>query len=480
VTPAQAEPEQAHGSPRSESGRSHGHGHGHTPAPPAGRRVRILLAALLAPAAVAALVGLVLLWPAGPAPASQAATATPVHAQVIETRAAPCDDAAVGAGGGPGAPIGAGGNQPGGDGAGSAGAGGGQPGGAGAAGPSGGASEGASAAQSGVGANGPGAGGGASAGGAGGSGCVALVVHMADGPRANRDLVQLVPVEPSTPRFGVGDPVVLSWSGGDPDDPGSYQVVDFQRGGSLWWLAALFAAAVLALGRWRGLAALAALGLSFVVLLLFVLPAILAGHDPLWVAIVGACLIMFAVLYLTHGPSARTSTAVLGTLVSLLLIGGLSAAFTALARLTGLDETTSALIGALGTGVDARGLLLAGVLIGALGVLDDVTVTQTSAVWELHGANPTLGARGLFTAAMRIGRDHVSSAVNTLVLAYAGASLPLMLIFSVSGRGLGDVVTTEEVATEIVRTLVGSIGLVASVPITTAVAAVVASRETAD
>jgi hypothetical protein len=217
---------------------------------------------------------------------------------------------------------------------------------------------------------------------------------------------------------------------------------------------------VLALGRWRGLAALAALGLSFVVLLLFVLPAILAGHNPLWVAVVGACLIMFVVLYLTHGPSARTSTAVLGTLVSLLLIGGLSAAFTTLARLTGLDDTTSALIGALGTGVDARGLLLAGVVIGALGVLDDVTVTQTSAVWELHGANPALGARGLFTAAMRIGRDHVSSAVNTLVLAYAGASLPLMLIFSVSGRGLGDVVTTQEVATEIVRTLVGRIGLV--------------------
>jgi uncharacterized membrane protein len=109
---------------------------------------------------------------------------------------------------------------------------------------------------------------------------------------------------------------------------------------------------------------------------------------------------------------------VLGTLVSLLLIGGLSAAFTALAWLTGLDDTTSALIGELGTGVDARGLLLAGVVIGALGVLDDVTVTQTSAVWELHGANPALGARGLFTAAMRIGRDHVSSAVNTLVSAW--------------------------------------------------------------
>jgi uncharacterized membrane protein len=413
-----------------ESTNGHGHGHGHTPAPPAGRRVRILLAALLIPTAVAALIGVVVLWPSGPKAApTPAAAATPVHAQVIETRSAPCDDPQAGADGGAPTPPP---NAP-----------------------------------------GPGAAGGD------GAACVALVVHMADGPRAGRDLVQIVPIEPSTPQFAVGDAVVLSWSGGDADDPGSYQVVDFQRGGSLWWLAGLFAVAVLALSRWRGLAALAALALSFVVLLVFVLPSILAGHDPLWVAVVGACLIMFAVLYLTHGLSARTSTAVLGTLASLLLIGALATTFTALARLTGLDETTSSLIGALGTGVNARGLLLAGVIIGALGVLDDVTVTQTSAVWELRRANSALGARALFTAAMRIGRDHVSSAVNTLVLAYAGASLPLMLIFSVSGRGLGDVVTTEEVATEIVRTLVGSIGLVASVPITTLVAAMVASREAA-
>jgi uncharacterized membrane protein len=254
-------------------------------------------------------------------------------------------------------------------------------------------------------------------------------------------------------------------------------VVDFQRSGSLWWLAGLFAAAVLVLGRWRGLAALAALALSFVVLLVFVLPAILDGHSPLAVAVTGACLIMFVVLYLTHGPSARTSTAVLGTLVSLALIGALGYAFSAAARLTGLDDQTSALIGSLGTSVDARGLLLAGVVIGALGVLDDVTVTQTSAVWELRRADPSMAPRALFTAAMRIGRDHVSSAVNTLVLAYAGASLPLLLLFTLSGRSLGEVVTTQDVATEVVRTLVGSIGLVASVPITTALAAVVASRE---
>ena len=153
---------------------------------------------------------------------------------------------------------------------------------------------------------------------------------------------------------------MLGWSGGNPDDPGSYQVVDFQRGGSLAWLAALFAAAVLVLGRWRGLAALAALAVSFGVLLLFVLPAILDGRSPLAVAVVGAGVIMFAVLYLTHGLSARTSTAVLGTLVSLALIGLLGAAFSAASRLTGLDDQTTALVASLGTGVDARGLLLAG------------------------------------------------------------------------------------------------------------------------
>ncbi|MDN5749524.1 MAG: YibE/F family protein, partial [Pseudonocardia sp.] len=313
--------------------------------------------------------------------------------------------------------------------------------------------------------------------GSGDGGCVALVVSMTDGPLPGRDLVQVVPVEPGTPTFGVGDAVVLAWSGAEPTDPGSYQIVDFQRDGPLLWLTALFAAAVLLLGRWRGLAALAALGLSFVVLLAFVMPAILAGRDPLAVAVVGSGLIMFVVLYATHGPSARTSTAVLGTLFSLALIGVLGVLFSAAARLTGLDSETNNLIATLGSGVDARGLLLAGVVIGALGVLDDVTVTQASAVWELRRADPDMGAPALFTSAMRIGRDHVASAVNTLVLAYAGASLPLLLLFTLSGQGLGEVATSQSVATEIVRTLVGSIGLVASVPITTALAAVVASRE---
>jgi uncharacterized membrane protein len=311
--------------------------------------------------------------------------------------------------------------------------------------------------------------------------CVALSLLMSDGPAAGRGIVSVVPLEPSTPKYRVGDKVVLQYGGGDPTDTASYQISDFQRGSSLWVLGLLFAGAVILLGRLRGLAALVALGVSFVVLVAFVLPAILDGRDPLTVALVGSCLIMFAVLYLSHGLSARTSTAVLGTLVSLGLIGMLSWVFTAAAELTGLDDSTQNLLAALGGSakLDPRGLLLAGFVIGALGVLDDVTVTQTSAVWELRAANPGLGAGQLFAAAMRIGRDHISSAVNTLVLAYAGASLPLLLFFTVSGLTLKQSLTSEDVAAEVVRTLAGSIGLVASVPITTGVAALVASRERA-
>lgn len=381
-----------------------GHGHGHGPAAPAGRPVRVLLAALLIPCALATAVGVFLLWP-GAAPTPAVPPQQTVQADVLATQATDCTP------------------------------------------------------------------------GSGSGGCTGVTVAMTDGPRAGRDLVQLVPSEPSTPRFAVGDAVVLAYSGGDADDPGSYQITDFQRGSSLLWLAGAFSVAVLLLGRWRGLAALVALGLSFVILALFVLPSILGGNNPLAVAVTGACLIMFVVLYLSHGFSARTSCAVLGTLVSLALIGVLGSVFSAATRLTGLDDTTANLIGTLGdVPIDARGLVLAGLVIGALGVLDDVTVTQASAVWELRDANPSMGPGQLFSAGMRIGRDHVSSAVNTLVLAYAGAALPLMLLFTVSAAGVGQVLTSQDVATEIVRTLVGSIGLVASVPLTTGLAAMVAAR----
>jgi uncharacterized membrane protein len=307
--------------------------------------------------------------------------------------------------------------------------------------------------------------------------CISLDVALTDGDSPGATIQQVLPDEPSTPRFTVGDQVVLAYTGGNPTDPGAYQIQDFQRGGSMLWLVALFAAAVLLLGRWKGLASLAALGFSFLVLAVYLFPAILSGADPVIVGVLAAGVIMFGVLYLTHGVCAQTSSAVLGTVLSLGLIGVLGTAFSAATQLTGLDDDTANLISVLGQGIDARGLLLAGMIIGALGVLDDVTVTQTSAVWELHRANPALGARALYTAALRIGRDHISSAVNTLALAYAGAALPVLLAFSLSGQSFGTLITAQNVAQEVVRTLVGSIGLVAAVPITTAIAAVVVSRD---
>ncbi|MBB5152800.1 YibE/F family protein [Saccharopolyspora phatthalungensis] len=389
----------------------HGHGHGHGPAEPVSKQVKRVLVIALVPFALAAIVGVLLLYPFG----HQQRTGTnlgagqyPVNAEVVSAVAGSCTPDSPSQGG-----------------------------------------------------------------------CVLVGVRMQDGPKPGQTIQQAVPTDPGSPRFAVGDQVVLSYAGANPDDPASYQVVDFQRGTPLLVLALMFAAAVIVLGRWQGFAALIALGLSFVVLIGFVLPAILAGENPLLVAVVGAGLIMFVVLYLTHGFSARTSTAVLGTLLSLALIGLLSAVFSASASLTGLDEDTSSLMGLLGAPIDARGLLLAGIVIGALGVLDDVTMTQTSAVWELRKANPTMSLRQLYTAGLRIGRDHVSSAVNTLVLAYAGAALPMLLAYTLSGRTFNQIVSSQAVAQEVVRTLVGSIGLVAAVPITTAIAAAVAIREPA-
>jgi uncharacterized membrane protein len=386
-----------------------GHGHGHTPAEPASRRVRTIIAVLLIPFAIAAAVGAVLLYPFGDSTKVQVGAGTPVDGVVTAASTGACN-------------------------------------------------------------------GDAQAGDQGGK-CLLITVRMTDGAAPDREIKTVVPIEPATPRFAVGDEIVLAYGGGNPADGQSYQLVDFQRDIPLALLAGLFALVVLVLGRWQGVKALIALVISFVVLVFFVLPSIIAGENPLLVAVVGAGVIMFVVLYLTHGLSARTSTAVLGTMVSLALIGVLGALWSAFAKLTGLDEDTATLVGLLNRSIDTRGLLLAGVVIGALGVLDDVTVTQTSAVWELRAANPSLTRRQLYAAALRIGRDHVASAVNTLVMAYAGAALPLLLYSSISGVGIGNVLTSQSVAQEIVRTLVGSIGLVAAVPVTTALAAAVATQE---
>ncbi|MEO3751748.1 YibE/F family protein [Streptomyces sp. B6B3] len=305
--------------------------------------------------------------------------------------------------------------------------------------------------------------------------CETATVEVTTGPHAGRTFDEVVP--PDAPqRYSVGQKVVVAFAPDAPEEL-QYSIRDVGREPPMLLLAGVFALVVVAVGRLRGLLALVGLVVSFAVLTAFILPAILNGSNPLLVAVIGGSVIMLVTLFLTHGVTARTAVAVLGTLISLLLIGLLGSAFIGWASLTGNTDDQTSLVHSLYPGIEIRGLLLAGILIGSLGVLDDVTVTQTSAVWELKQAEPGAGWPKLYRSAMRIGRDHIASVVNTLVLAYAGAALPLLLLFTIARSGVDTVAFSEVVAEEIVRTLVGSIGLVASVPVTTLLAALVVSAD---
>jgi uncharacterized membrane protein len=305
--------------------------------------------------------------------------------------------------------------------------------------------------------------------------CALLEVEVTDGPTAAEEgeeptiaTIQQVPTSVAA-SAEVGDDVVLGYTP-DADEGFQYYFADFQRRTSLLWLAVLFGIAVVALGRWQGLRALVALGLSLVVIVAFILPSILEGNAPLAVALVGASAVAIVALYLTHGLNHGTTVAFLGTMASLGLTGLLAVLFVQAAQLTGLASEEATFLQVSAGAIDLEGLLLAGIVIGTLGVLDDVTVTQVAAVEEIHRADPSASPRRIWTGAMRVGRDHIGSTVNTLVLAYAGASLPLLLLFTQTSQSLADVLNGEVVAAEVVRTLVGSLGLVASVPITTGLA----------
>lgn len=411
----------------SGAGGGHGHSHSHGPAAPVSRHLRKVIAAILIPFTVAVVVGMVVLWPGG-AP-SHKRTGVGFDRQTQQatvTKVVSVSCASVNASGG-----GSTGDTS--------------------------TAEGSSAAQEAAGT------------------CKKATVTVGTGKDKGRTFTEIVQPDQSR-QLHQGEKVVVAYEPSAPRDL-QYSVTDVNRKFPMALLAGIFALAVVVVGRLRGVMALVALAISFMILNFFILPAILHGSNPLIVAVVGSSAIMLIALYMCHGLSARTSVAVLGTLMSLVLIGVLGSVFIGWAALTGNTDDNTGLIHGLYPSIDMSGLLLAGVIIGSLGVLDDVTVTQTSAVWELHEANPSMGWRGLYRAGIRIGRDHIASVVNTLVLAYAGAALPLLLLFSIAQSSVGAVANSELVAEEIVRTLVGSIGLVASVPVTTALAALVVSAD---
>jgi uncharacterized membrane protein len=295
--------------------------------------------------------------------------------------------------------------------------------------------------------------------------CLQAVAELEDGTEA----VVQVPSASQVGTVDVGQDVVLSYDESLPAG-NRYAFLEADRGTSVVVLIVGFALAVLLLSGWRGAASLFSLGLTLLLIGVYVLPSLRTASSPLAVALTTAGLVMLITLYASYGVSVRSTVALIGTLLGLALAALVGVVFTSVASFTGAtDETTRFLQTVLGN-VDTRGLLLAGLIIGALGVLDDVTVTQTATVWELAAADPVTSRRSLFAAAMRVGRAHVSATVNTLVLAYVGASLPLLVFLSALGTSWTEAIFSESVATEIVRGLAGSLGIVAAVPITTALA----------
>lgn len=272
--------------------------------------------------------------------------------------------------------------------------------------------------------------------------------------------------------YATGEQVVMTQQ---PDN--SWVVSDYVRRPALLQLGLLFVILVVAIGRWWGVRSLISLALSFGVIFGFILPMIMRGLNPLTVTLIGAAMIIPGTFYLSHGWHAKTHAAVIGTLISLVFSGVLAVIFVAQAHITGFaDESAGFLSIETQDSINIHGLLLAGIIISLLGTLDDITVSQASIVQQLKEASPKISLRELISRAMRVGQDHISSLVNTLVLVYAGASLPLLLLFLDSQMTVAQLLNMEIIADEVVRTLVGSIGIVLAAPITTVIATLFFSK----
>jgi uncharacterized membrane protein len=277
-------------------------------------------------------------------------------------------------------------------------------------------------------------------------------------------------------RIGAGDRVLVQTSLG-PDDQVFYGIADRVRTPSLLLLTVAFMGLVLLIARVQGIFSLIGMAASFLIIIRFIIPGILAGYNPVVISVIGALVVMVTTLYLSHGVNWKTNVALLGTGASLALTAVLAMVSIPLAALTGVGTEEEAMVRAMSEGqINAQGLLLAGIVIGALGVLDDITIAQASSVFELRRANPLFGIVELYRRGMNVGRDHIASTVNTLLLAYAGAALPLLILISTQSEPFGILLNREFLATEVVRTLVGSMAIVGAVPLTTFLAAVVAAR----
>jgi uncharacterized membrane protein len=308
--------------------------------------------------------------------------------------------------------------------------------------------------------------------------CRVIDVRLGAGAdRGRTSRITLGPVA-SVPSLGRGDGVRVQPTGAPAGTPDAepYAFADVDRHGALLWLALAFAGLVILLARWRGVLALAGFALSLALVTRFLVPAILAGSPPLLVALAGSLGVMFVTLGLTYGVAPASLAASLGIGATLALAAVLAHVWVGVAHLDGRGSEISALLQQQNARLSLQGVVLAGMVVGALGVLADTGVTQASAVMALRRANPGLPARAVYREAFAVGRDHLTATIHTLVLAYVGASLPLMLILSSANVATADALNVQDVAEPIVATLVGSIALLASVPLTTGLAALLVAR----
>lgn len=278
-------------------------------------------------------------------------------------------------------------------------------------------------------------------------------------------------------KYKVDDQLVINY-GKDFEGNDSFYITDFIRRDALLWLFVIFIVLTVVIGRWQGISSLLGMGVSFLVIFKLILPKISAGSDPVQVAIAGSLLIIPATFLLSHGINKKTGIAIIGTLLALVITGILANTFIEVSKLTGFASEEAGFLQANKPGlINIKGLLLAGIIIGVLGVLDDITISQSAIVQQLKATDPKLKAGELYKKAMAVGKDHIASMVNTLVLVYTGAALPLLLIFIDNPHPFSEIVNYEIIADEVVRTLVGSIGLILAVPITTLIASLLSGKK---
>lgn len=444
---------------------SHAHGHGHAPelAPQQAKRVRVLLAVIVVPLVLVALIGLVAIYPStntkmgSRAFLSQGSSLARLEVTSLDVTG--CQGVFGGMQSGYGTTGSAGSSGADGAGTGSSGSNG----------------------SGGVGADGAGTNAGTSGATSSADSSLlkdAVCAKVIKGK--GKGLVVPIHVPTESRKFvSVGDQVNAMYTPAAISAGTPFIFIDFERAQPVGILALVYLVVVVAVAGRKGVLSILGLAAALAVLVGVMIPALLAGTNPVVVVCVCALAMLILALYLAHGVSVRTTTALLGTVAGLVVTVFLAQLSAIYAHLNGASSEDAIALTTSVPGINMSALLVCGMVLAGLGVLNDVTITQASAVWELHGANPTMGTWKLARVAMRIGRDHIASTVYTLAFAYAGSALPLIMVAALIDRSVWATILSGEIAEEVVRTLVSSIGLVLAIPATTLIAAFLSVR-TAD